>query len=111
MYGSLLAVFAFTSIFAGGSAPDIIAAAVGYLAVRASKGQFIPRNDYYNAWDGKDEYQKKAYSKGMYKGEFYGLGYHWDPRIFVYRKDLFKEAGLDPEQPPRNWEELKDYAI
>ncbi len=27
-----------------------------------------------------------------------------------YRKDLFFEAGLDPERPPRDWEELLAYA-
>jgi hypothetical protein len=28
----------------------------------------------------------------------------------VYRKDLFAEAGLDPEHPPKNWDELLDYS-
>jgi len=28
----------------------------------------------------------------------------------LYRKDLFSEAGLDPQQPPRNWDELAAYA-
>lgn len=27
-----------------------------------------------------------------------------------YRKDLFYDVGLDPEKPPRTWEELLDYA-
>ncbi|MFW6060660.1 MAG: extracellular solute-binding protein, partial [Phycisphaeraceae bacterium] len=27
-----------------------------------------------------------------------------------YRKDHFQEVGLDPERPPRNWEELREYA-
>lgn len=27
-----------------------------------------------------------------------------------YRKDLFVAAGLDPERPPRDWDELLDYA-
>ncbi|KIL45792.1 extracellular solute-binding protein [Jeotgalibacillus soli] len=27
-----------------------------------------------------------------------------------YNKDLFEEAGLDPEQPPTNWDELVDYS-
>jgi len=98
-------------MYAGGSAPDIIAAAVGYLAVRASKGQFISLDEYFESWNEKDQYQEAAYNKGLYKGKFYGLGYHWDPRIFVYRKDLFKEAGLDPEQPPTTWDELSEYAV
>ena len=28
----------------------------------------------------------------------------------LYRKDIFNEAGLDPERPPRNWTEFLDYA-
>ena len=28
----------------------------------------------------------------------------------LYRKDLFNEAGLDPERPPRNWGEFLEYA-
>ncbi len=28
----------------------------------------------------------------------------------LYRKDLFSEAGLDPERPPRDWDEMIEYA-
>ncbi|MGB7160282.1 MAG: extracellular solute-binding protein [Tepidisphaeraceae bacterium] len=28
----------------------------------------------------------------------------------LYRKDLFYEAGLDPERPPRDWDEFLEYA-
>lgn len=30
--------------------------------------------------------------------------------VMYYNKDKFKEAGLDPEKPPTNWTELRDYA-
>ncbi|MFA9455266.1 ABC transporter substrate-binding protein [Halalkalibacter sp. AB-rgal2] len=30
--------------------------------------------------------------------------------IVFYNKDLFREAGLDPEQPPTTYEEFRDYA-
>lgn len=31
-------------------------------------------------------------------------------RVMLYRKDLLYKAGLDPEQPPRDWNELVQYA-
>jgi ABC-type sugar transport system permease subunit/ABC-type glycerol-3-phosphate transport system substrate-binding protein len=30
--------------------------------------------------------------------------------VLLYRRDLFFEAGLDPDLPPRNWDELMEYA-
>lgn len=31
-------------------------------------------------------------------------------RVLAWRKDFFMEAGLDPERPPRDWNELYEYA-
>ena len=31
-------------------------------------------------------------------------------RALQYRRDLFTEVGLDPDKPPRTWEELEEYA-
>ncbi|MEA2012279.1 MAG: extracellular solute-binding protein [Verrucomicrobiota bacterium] len=31
-------------------------------------------------------------------------------RALLYRKDIFKEAGLDPEKPPKDWDELLEYS-
>ncbi len=31
-------------------------------------------------------------------------------KAMLYRRDVFNAAGLDPEKPPRNWEELIEYA-
>ena len=31
-------------------------------------------------------------------------------KALLYRRDLFHEAGLDPDRPPQNWEELRYYA-
>ena len=30
--------------------------------------------------------------------------------VLMYRKDLFAEAGIDPDRPPTTWDELLDYA-
>lgn len=41
------------------------------------------------------------YDSILLEGSTYGL---------FYRKDLFEEAGLDPNKPPQNWDELIEYA-
>jgi multiple sugar transport system substrate-binding protein len=43
-------------------------------------------------------------------GKYYGLPFvNYNAGLF-YNKDLFKEAGLDPEKPPKDLAELKEYA-
>ena len=45
-----------------------------------------------------------------YDGKLYGTGFTPDVSILLYNKDIFKKAGLDPEQPPKTIGELQDYA-
>lgn len=97
--------------FASGTAPDIAHYPIASISQRASLGQFRPLDDYYATWDGKDDYIENLYELGEYKGSLYGLVTFTDPRLLVWRKDLFEEAGLDPDVPPSNWEELAEYAI
>lgn len=40
----------------------------------------------------------------------YGLPFNRSTPMFYYNKDMFAEVGLDPESPPTNWEELREYA-
>ena len=36
----------------------------------------------------------------------YGVPFHNSTPLLYYNVDHFKEAGLDPDKPPRNWDEL-----
>nr|MBP7310842.1 extracellular solute-binding protein [Candidatus Cloacimonadota bacterium] len=40
----------------------------------------------------------------------WALPYETLVRVLMYRKDLFKKAGLNPHLPPRNWAEFLEYA-
>jgi sn-glycerol 3-phosphate transport system substrate-binding protein len=40
----------------------------------------------------------------------YSMPYNSSSSILYYNKDAFREAGLDPEKPPRTFEEITDYA-
>jgi sn-glycerol 3-phosphate transport system substrate-binding protein len=43
-------------------------------------------------------------------GKTWGVPFQRSTVVMYYNKDLFKEAGLDANKPPRTWAELKDAA-
>lgn len=45
-----------------------------------------------------------------YEDKLYGLPVCSLTTLLYWRKDLFEAAGLNPEQPPETWEELREYA-
>ena len=45
-----------------------------------------------------------------YKDRIYGTGFTPDVSILMYNKDLFKQAGLDPNKPPTSLQEIHDDA-
>ncbi|MFQ5814739.1 MAG: ABC transporter substrate-binding protein [Anaerolineae bacterium] len=44
------------------------------------------------------------------EGKFYALPGDFMSMVLFYNKDLFEEAGLDPNKPPRTWDEFLAYA-
>ena len=90
--------------------PDVFAAFLIYMGTRGSQGEFAPLDNYVAKWNGKSDLLDSALKMGVYKGELLGLGYFPAPVVPVYRKDYFQEAGLDPNKPPKNWQELHEFA-
>src|SRR5262245_64236436 len=45
-----------------------------------------------------------------YDGRLYGVPLYADVSLLLWNKDLFRQAGLDPEKPPTNLTELHDMA-
>ena len=43
-------------------------------------------------------------------GKTWGIPFQRSTVVMYYNKELFKEAGLDPNKPPQNWAELKEAA-
>lgn len=44
---------------------------------------------------------------GEVDGKTYGLAYVFSTPVMFINRDLFRAAGLDPDQPPRTWEDVK----
>ncbi len=45
-----------------------------------------------------------------YDGKLYAVPWYQVAQALYYRKDHFLEAGLNPDRPPRNWDEFYEYA-
>ena len=59
----------------------------------------------------EDDLVPGAVSLCKYNGHFIGVPLLMDTNALFWNKEAFREAGLDPERPPRTMAELKDYAI
>ena len=47
---------------------------------------------------------------GTYKGKVYGIPFQRSTIVLYWNKDAFKEASLDPNKPPANWNEMTQMA-
>ena len=45
-----------------------------------------------------------------YEGRLYGIPWLAGTRILFYNRELFAQAGLDPDRPPATWDELREAA-
>lgn len=48
---------------------------------------------------------------GVLNGKTYGLAYTFSTPVLFYNADLFTQAGLDPNNPPKTWEAVKAAAV
>ncbi len=101
------------SALATGQGPDIVAFATERIGTYAKPGAIVPLNDLYNGPKGIDpKILPKALNDNMkYNGKYYGAPLNFATLLLYYNKDLFQRAGLDPEKPPKDWNELKEYAV
>ncbi|MGP4079123.1 ABC transporter substrate-binding protein [Pseudalkalibacillus sp. R45] len=56
------------------------------------------------------DYHPKALQASEVDGNIYGIPLDIHPLMFYWNKDLFRKAGLDPDTPPQNAREFKEFA-
>lgn len=100
-----------TSI-AGNEGPDIAFNQIADCKSRINENLLANLSDYFAADEvNLDQYVQSQfdYIKGD-DGNLYAFPYGTPARVLYYNKDMFKAAGLDPNTPPTNWEELEQYS-
>ena len=52
------------------------------------------------------DFYHACWAEAVYRGKVYAIPYGTDDRALYWNKALFRQAGLDPDRPPRTWSEL-----
>ena len=110
--GPLLAI-------AGGVAPDVIYVNFRQSDTYIQKNLLYPLDEFIAREDPsllelrveKPVWQViKRRKKGEDTEQIWALPYETLVRVLMYRKDMFRKVGLDPNRPPRDWQEFLAYA-
>lgn len=86
--------------------PDILGADVVYSPNYTSQGLYVDISDRVAALPYVDSLAPSHLAAGSWDGTLYAVPHSLDSSVVYYNKDLFKAAGLDPEKPPTNFEEV-----
>ncbi|MFF2486310.1 ABC transporter substrate-binding protein [Microbacterium sp. NPDC058062] len=90
--------------------PDLFAADIVYVPNWVEQGLFADITDQIDSLDYKDSINKGHLSAGTYEGQEHVLPFVLDLSMLMWNKELFAEAGLDPEKAPETLAEFSEAA-
>ncbi|TDL45988.1 ABC transporter substrate-binding protein [Microbacterium oleivorans] len=90
--------------------PDLFAADIVYVPNWVEQGLFQDISAQIDGLDFKDEINKGHLSAGTVDDKEHVLPFVLDLSMLFWNKELFEEAGLDPEKAPANLEEFAEAA-
>ena len=94
---------------AGGNPPPLYYADRFTVPQFAHQGFFTDITEHANAAGvTQEDYFDFAWEETVYKGGVYALSFDTDTRALWYNMDIMADAGLDPEAPPSNLNELRE---
>jgi ABC-type glycerol-3-phosphate transport system substrate-binding protein len=102
-----------TTALASGALPDVSMLGNDVVAQYAANGALAPLDSYVAGWSKAEgiDVKKDMYAGDIsyytYKDKLYGSPVADETRMVYYNKDLFQQAGLDPNTPPATWDEME----
>ncbi|MDO8548717.1 MAG: ABC transporter substrate-binding protein [Ignavibacteria bacterium] len=98
------------------TAPDISWLHSDFLHKLVEADAIYKMDHFINGTDGlsKEEMNDifpQSLQSAKWRDTLYAMPMEATTLALIYNKNKFKEAGLDPEKPPKDWNELYDYAM
>jgi multiple sugar transport system substrate-binding protein len=95
---------------AAGELPDILSADVVFMPNWTSAGLFTDLTDRIDALPNLENIAPAHIEGSTWDGRKYGLPFIMDLSVWMWNKDLYRQAGLDPEQGPTSLAEFEAHA-
>jgi multiple sugar transport system substrate-binding protein len=90
--------------------PDLFSADVVFMPNWTSQGLFTDITDRIDGLPGVENVGQAHIVASSWEGKKYGLPFIIDLSVWMYNRDLFEQAGLDPDAPPTTLAEFADAA-
>uniref|UniRef100_A0A7C5Y9Y1 Sugar ABC transporter substrate-binding protein n=1 Tax=Fervidobacterium nodosum TaxID=2424 RepID=A0A7C5Y9Y1_9BACT len=103
------AVQKLTAAIAARQAPDVVNLNTSWAIDFAAQGALASLDELITAQD-KALYWDKLWNSTVIDGKSYAFPWYASIPIMMYNTDLFKKAGLNPNQPPETWEQVLMYS-
>jgi multiple sugar transport system substrate-binding protein len=95
----------------GGELPDLLDVDLIYMPDFINQGLFQPITDKVNGFAQKDTLSPGHVAVSTTDdGQIYAVPFLVDASSLFWNKDLYRQAGLDPEKGPTSWQEVIDHA-
>lgn len=95
---------------ASNSGPDLVSLNLVYAPYFANAGQLLDVTDRAAKLGYLKDLNASETELGTWNKKLYALPFTGDASALFYNKDLFTQAGLDPNKPPTTWAEIKSDA-
>jgi sn-glycerol 3-phosphate transport system substrate-binding protein len=100
----------FQAALVGGDVPEIVQMEIHATPQFASSGALTPLEQFYenDPEFNFDDLVPATLLNQRWEGKLYAMPINRSTPLLYYNKDLFRAAGLDPEQPPMTWQDVRD---
>lgn len=98
---------------AAGNPPDVVQIAYPYLNYVGNNLPYIPVSELVERYDSADyltQFPQNILDIPVVNGEQIGIAYSLSNALVYYNADMFREAGLDPDNPPLTFEQWREAA-
>ncbi len=89
--------------------PDIVQLNIEHLRIFTANSQLVDLDKFITPSFKKD-FVPQFWKTVVINGKVYAVPFNMSCLMLFYNKDLFRQAGLNPDSPPRTWKEMVEMA-